>query len=635
MYTKRIQIENYGPIDQLDITLPFEGDAPKPIVLVGENGSGKSILLSQIVNGLICAQGVVYPDTPEVETGKVYKLRNNAYIKSGREFYFSRVDFEDNLFIEELRSLHSKGKDSVVPSELTGVDAQNAWQNMRHNQTDHADSSFFGPSQKNRDKIEGVFSQNCILYFPSNRFEEPAWLNEENLNAKASYMDSVHLKGHTNRKVINYSPLRDNQNWLFEVAYDRHAFEVQTTQFPVNITDQNQKPHSVTLPLFIGFRGAATNIYDSILSVVRSVLPIDGNLQFGIGVRQHRIISIIQGDEVLVPNIFQLSSGETSLLNLFLSILRDFDLCGASFAKPEEIRGIVIVDEVDLHLHAIHQYTILPELIKMFPRVQFIMTTHSPLFVLGMQRTFGDEGIVLYSLPQGQQISPEEFSEFGNAYQSFSETQRFLDDLQQAIEDAQKPIVFLDGKTDIKYLEKAAELLGKQSLLEKIQLWDGEGHGNLYRVWDKFDSKISEIVPQKVILINDCDKPGKASKGKVFKRSIPKQEDHPLDKGIENLFSKATLEKAIKEKPQFVDIVKEHSEIIRGKEVNVAEKWSVVNKDEKTNLCHWLCENGTVDDFGHFQVVFGLLEDMLGEDEDIIEPMSPKQPQLEESTLQQ
>ena len=196
-----------------------------------------------------------------------------------------------------------------------------------------------------------------------------------------------------------------------------------------------------------------------------------------------------------------------------------------------------------------------------------------------------------------------------------------MDDLQQAIENAQKPIIFLDGKTDIKYLEKAAELLGKQSMLEKIQLWDGEGYGNLNKVWDKFDSKISEIVPQKIILINDCDKPGDDKKGKVFKRSIPKQEGHPLEKGIENLFSKATLEKAIKEKPEFVDIVQEHSEIIRGKESSVAEKWSV-NKDEKTNLCHWLCENGTVDDFRHFHAVFGLLEDILGDDEDITSPKS-------------
>ena len=82
MYTKRIQIVNYGPVDQLDITLPFDGDNPKPVVLVGENGSGKSILLSHVVNGLVAAKDLVYSETPEVEINKVYKIRSGAYIKS-------------------------------------------------------------------------------------------------------------------------------------------------------------------------------------------------------------------------------------------------------------------------------------------------------------------------------------------------------------------------------------------------------------------------------------------------------------------------------------------------------------------------------------------------------------------------
>ena len=43
MYTKRIQIFHYGPIEDLDIEIPFNGDSPKPVVLVGANGSGKNV----------------------------------------------------------------------------------------------------------------------------------------------------------------------------------------------------------------------------------------------------------------------------------------------------------------------------------------------------------------------------------------------------------------------------------------------------------------------------------------------------------------------------------------------------------------------------------------------------------------
>ena len=96
---------------------------------------------------------------------------------------------------------------------------------MEPDKADYIDSQFyldriFSTKKDQEEKIKGIFSRNCILYFPPNRFEEPAWLNEENLKAKAEYMNLKHLQGYTDRKIINYSPLLYNQNWLFEVLYD-------------------------------------------------------------------------------------------------------------------------------------------------------------------------------------------------------------------------------------------------------------------------------------------------------------------------------------------------------------------------------------------------------------------------------
>ena len=199
------------------------------------------------------------------------------------------------------------------------------------------------------------------------------------MKAHAQYMDLKHLQGHTDRKVINYSPLRDNQNWLFDVIYDRAAFELQTRQVNLPVNDG-----SVTfpLPVFSGYSEDATRTYETALEIGRTVTR-RGDVRFGVGRRNNRVVSL-ESDSTgqIVPNIFQLSSGETSLLNLFLSILRDFDLCGAAFSNASEIRGIVVVDEIDLHLHAVHQYEVLPNLLHMFPNVQFVVTTHSPLFVL-------------------------------------------------------------------------------------------------------------------------------------------------------------------------------------------------------------------------------------------------------------
>jgi signal recognition particle GTPase len=44
MYLANILLENSGPITSLDVSLPFNADgSPKPLVVVGTNGSGKTI----------------------------------------------------------------------------------------------------------------------------------------------------------------------------------------------------------------------------------------------------------------------------------------------------------------------------------------------------------------------------------------------------------------------------------------------------------------------------------------------------------------------------------------------------------------------------------------------------------------
>ena len=612
MYTKRIQIRNYGPIDHIDITFPFtdEDEKPKPILLVGENGSGKSLLLSHIVDGLMLAQGLIYPENSEVEQGKVYKIRSPYYIKSGKEYYWNQIDFERGLDFKELHLYKNKKDFPAKPDGWVGGSMDSLW-DLISEDTNSIERNFNRRRRTKKQIVQEIFDSNSILYFPHNRFEEPAWLNEYNLKSKAQYIDLKHIQGYANRKIINYSPLHNNKNWLFEVLFDQRVFELQTVQFPLNIKDKMGNPQTRSLSIVDAYKGAATDIYNTVLGIVRIIFRADGELRFGIGRRQGRFVSLMKGNQAIVPNIFQLSSGETALLNLFLSILRDFDLSQTPFTKPEDVRGIVIVDEIDLHLHTIHQHEVLPELIKMFPRIQFIVTTHSPLFVLGMEKTFGVDGFALYRLPGGQQIYPEEFSEFGSAYQSFTRTKQFTGDINEAIMNAQKPVVFVEGETDIKYLQRAANLLDRESVLEEVEVKGAGGSGSLAKIWNfKFTETVT---PSKIVLLYDCDNQGSGDcdRGKMSKRRIPKQESNPLENGIENLFEKATLEKARKDKPAYIDIKGEHVAMKRGKEKNIPEEWTI-NENEKTNLCDWLCEHGTADDFKHFGKVFDLLEETLG-----------------------
>ncbi len=603
MYTRRIQLTNYGPIDEVNIVCPFEGDKPKPVVLVGENGSGKSLVLSHIVNGLLLAQQAAYPETPEVTAGKVYKLHSPSYVKSGCEFSFSRVEFEHNLNIGELQLAKRRQDYDEVPSGILGTDAEQLWRGM-----DPAENSVFLP-RFNDGHIQELFERNCILYFPPNRFEDPAWLNEENLKATARNMNLRHLKGHTDRIVVNHSPLHDNKNWLFDVVFDFRAFELQTHHIAIPVEGQGKSRLTAPVPVFAGFSGKAKTAYDIALRVVQAIIQ-GSNIRFGIGPRRRRVISVMENDQSRVPNIFQLSSGEMSLLNMFLSILRDFDLCGAPFTKSEDVRGIVVVDEIDVHLHTIHQYEILPKLVQMFPRVQFILTTHSPLFVLGLQHALKHSGFGLYQLPQGQEIAPEEFDEFGDTYRVFKETNTYLAEIEATAKKVQKPLVVVEGKTDTKYLSRATELLGWHDTLHDLEICNGGGDGNLKNAW-KTLTKWS-FVHRPIILLHDCESNvSPRESDNVFRRQIPFIEGHPIRKGIENLFSGETLEKTMAHKPAFVDIIDEHEAIERGESKTIPKQWKI-NEDEKSNLCNWLCENGTVEDFQCFDRILDELRGIPG-----------------------
>ena len=170
----------------------------------------------------------------------------------------------------------------------------------------------------------------------------------------------------------------------------------------------------------------------------------------------------------------------------------------------------------------------------------------------------------------------------------------------------------MEGKTDVQYLVRAANLLGQNPTLNAIEVDEREGGGNLKKIWEAVKNLPVSIVSRKVVLLHDCDYEGPdQTKETVFRRTIPHQSEHPIERGIENLFSKATLEKALGYKPEFIDISEAHQEKVRGNAQSIPEKW-VVNEDEKTNLSNWLCENGTTEDFQHFQSIFDLLEEALG-----------------------
>lgn len=74
----------------------------------------------------------------------------------------------------------------------------------------------------------------------------------------------------------------------------------------------------------------------------------------------------------------QLSDGEKCTLALFGDLARRIAIANQYRENPLEGEGVVLIDEIELHMHPSWQRRVLGVLADVFPNIQFIVTTHSP-----------------------------------------------------------------------------------------------------------------------------------------------------------------------------------------------------------------------------------------------------------------
>ncbi len=251
-------------------------------------------------------------------------------------------------------------------------------------------------------------------------------------------------------------------------------------------------------------------------------------ISFGLNYRNSKgtrfNIKSVEDNSIMMPTIDSLSTGQSALFHMFSTIIHyadNIDIYNSIYL--EKITGIVIIDEIELHLHSNLQYEILPKLIKLFPKIQFIITTHSPLFLLGMKNQFSENGISIYDMPKGTQISSERFSEFHKSYEYLMKTQKHENEINEIIaQNNSKMLIVTEGSTDWKHMKAAYEDLKTKE--EYKEIFEGldinflefepknssenskikleMGNSNLCNIC-KGHSSIRQ--PNKMIFIADCD----------------------------------------------------------------------------------------------------------------------------------
>lgn len=152
-----------------------------------------------------------------------------------------------------------------------------------------------------------------------------------------------------------------------------------------------------------------------------------------------------------------LSAGYSSILKVFTELLMNAEV---SDQTPESITGFVVIDEVDAHLHPSLQRKVLPFFSQLFPKIQFIVSTHSP-FVIS-----SEEDTVVYDLSTTT-LTDEDLRKFGNdiILESIFDVPNYSLYIEKILNNLDQPEFIKNHLTEIYDLLRKPELLDDESFV--------------------------------------------------------------------------------------------------------------------------------------------------------------------------
>lgn len=493
MYIKEIDVENLGPLEKANIKFSFNEDgSPKPLVLVGKNGSGKSTLISNIVDFFYEFSAKAYSNIQIYDKNKnqfscFFKILSPKEITVGKNYLYSHIRFDEEVEYRFVNGFIPEEKFIGIGGELNDLKKNNGYvSNKKVDTKQLIDEEIF---------VKKILMSQVIAYFPPNRYEKPGWLHNSYYERMSSdyVSEDVHLSiseifrdEYKNPITVNCGE-NDLLHWILDVIVDsRLEVDLQTNSKQITgftfEKPENKKNFSIS-----------KNNIQKILTII-----LGREVKFELNPRsyQNSRFNIVRAKDnyIISPSLSSLSSGQIALFKMFATIVKYADSYDVQRSCDlSNIKGIVVIDEIELHLHPSMQADILPKLIDLFPKVQFIITTHSPLFLLGMDKVLGKDSYDLIDLPSATKISTETYSEFKAAFECYEKTDQFEKELQSVLSTINsnnyEPLLITEGQTDWVHLESAYLALSNIEenkdifkRLENIRIFEYEAKGQSHKI---------------------------------------------------------------------------------------------------------------------------------------------------------
>lgn len=324
MKLRKVQLTNFRCFSS------FELDLDETLtVIVAQNGAGKTAILDAIATGL----GYIFTRLPNV-SGINFKKTDFLITPEGTKPAYMRISFESTGSIkwDRTEKRDSASLTTAQIPEAFGFKALNVYVDQ------------FINAYNNKDQ----FTLPVFIYYGTGRgvFDIP----QKRRNFRREFLRFESLEGALEAKA--------SFRRFFEYFYFLEELERRD--------QKDKRDWDYEQPELKTIRRAIQKAMPGFSNPRSELRP----LRF--------MVDWNTDNEIKSLRIDQLSDGYRTTLAMIMDIASRMAEANPEMEDPLQTEGIILIDEVDMHLHPGWQQTIIKSLTDTFPNIQFIVTTHSP-----------------------------------------------------------------------------------------------------------------------------------------------------------------------------------------------------------------------------------------------------------------
>ncbi len=385
MEIREVHLRNIGRFESLAVSIaPTEARRSNVTVLVGNNGSGKTSILKAVATSL---SWFVARTRSEKGSGTAIP---NLVIPNSVSTATIKMTVSDRPALHQV--INSTSTDDIYKWTIARTHPGRKADDVTH----LTDATRL--ANKYREMLTADENANLplIAFYPVERvvIDVPLKIRSKHTFQQFDGYDNSLSQGVDFRR-------------FFEWFREREDTENETAITPetLNILEALLDADDVESDIWKKMKELNVSSKDRQLSAVRKAvtefMPGFGNLKIR---RKPRLHMSIDKDGTAF-NVLQLSQGEKSLMALVGDIARRLAMMNPKLENPLLGDGVVLIDEIDMHLHPTWQRSIISRLTNTFKNCQFVVTTHSPLVISDCK------DVLVYSLDDGVLTSLE--SQYG------------------------------------------------------------------------------------------------------------------------------------------------------------------------------------------------------------------------------